>query len=637
MEKKQFQAESQRLLDLMINSIYTNKEIFLREVISNASDAIDKLAYKALTDDKVGLNRSDFKIRILPDKENSQLTISDNGIGMTAEELEKNLGTIARSGSFKFRKDVAEGSGVDEADVDVIGQFGVGFYSTFMVADHVTVISRAYGSDKAYQWDSDGVDGFTIQETTRDTVGTDVILNIKTDTEEESYHQYLESYMIKHLVKRYSDYIRYPIECLMEKTRMKEKDPNAPEGEQQGWENYQEWEVLNSMIPLWNRPKEDVKDEEYTQFYQQNFGASGKPLTTMRVAAEGNVSYTALMFIPETASQEFYTRESKRGLRLYSSGVMIMDKCEDLIPEHFRFVSGIVDTPDVDLNISREMLQQTRVLQVISRNLEKKIKNELLRIQKDDRKKYQTFWDAFGPQIKFGITSGADRSILEDLLIFSSSEVPEGTTLKEYVARMKEDQTYIYYACGQEIGQMAKLPQAERILDKGYEILYLTDDLDEFVTQLLVQYDGKLFKSINAEDALPESDEEKAEAEAKNKANTFVVDFVKKCLGEKVADVRISRILKSQPVCMVADGPISLEMEKYFNRRGREALGYKAQRVLELNADSDAYKALKEAIIDDEEKAKLYTNLLYNQALIIAGLPLDDAAAFTADVCKLMK
>ena len=637
MEKKQFQAESQRLLDLMINSIYTNKEIFLREVISNASDAIDKLAYKALTDDKVGLNRSDFKIRILPDKENSQLTISDNGIGMTAEELEKNLGTIARSGSFKFRKDVSEGSGVDEADVDVIGQFGVGFYSTFMVADHVTVISRAYGSDKAYQWDSDGVDGFTIQETTRDTVGTDVILNIKADTEEESYHQYLESYMIKHLVKRYSDYIRYPIECLMEKTRMKEKDPNAPEGEQQGWENYQEWEVLNSMIPLWNRPKEDVKDEEYTQFYQQNFGASGKPLTTMRVAAEGNVSYTALMFIPETASQEFYTRESKRGLRLYSSGVMIMDKCEDLIPEHFRFVSGIVDTPDVDLNISREMLQQTRVLQVISRNLEKKIKNELLRIQKDDRKKYQTFWDAFGPQIKFGITSGADRSILEDLLIFSSSEVPEGTTLKEYVARMKEDQTYIYYACGQEIGQMAKLPQAERILDKGYEILYLTDDLDEFVTQLLVQYDGKLFKSINAEDALPESDEEKAEAEAKNKANTFVVDFVKKCLGEKVADVRISRILKSQPVCMVADGPISLEMEKYFNRRGREALGYKAQRVLELNADSDAYKALKEAIIDDEEKAKLYTNLLYNQALIIAGLPLDDAAAFTADVCKLMK
>ena len=637
MEKKQFQAESQRLLDLMINSIYTNKEIFLREVTSNASDAIDKLAYKALTDDKVGLNRSDFKIRILPDKENSQLTISDNGIGMTAEELEKNLGTIARSGSFKFRKDVAEGSGVDEADVDVIGQFGVGFYSTFMVADHVTVISRAYGSDKAYQWDSDGVDGFTIQETTRDTVGTDVILNIKADTEEESYHQYLESYMIKHLVKRYSDYIRYPIECLMEKTRMKEKDPNAPEGEQQGWENYQEWEVLNSMIPLWNRPKEDVKDEEYTQFYQQNFGASGKPLTTMRVAAEGNVSYTALMFIPETASQEFYTRESKRGLRLYSSGVMIMDKCEDLIPEHFRFVSGIVDTPDVDLNISREMLQQTRVLQVISRNLEKKIKNELLRIQKDDRKKYQTFWDAFGPQIKFGITSGADRSILEDLLLFSSSEVPEGTTLKEYVARMKEDQTYIYYACGQEIGQMAKLPQAERILDKGYEILYLTDDLDEFVTQLLVQYDGKLFKSINAEDALPESDEEKAEAEAKNKANTFVVDFVKKCLGEKVADVRISRILKSQPVCMVADGPISLEMEKYFNRRGREALGYKAQRVLELNADSDAYKALKEAIIDDEEKAKLYTNLLYNQALIIAGLPLDDAAAFTADVCKLMK
>lgn len=636
MEKKQFKAESQRLLDLMINSIYTNKEIFLREVISNASDAIDKLAYKALTDNSVGLNQSDFKIKITPDKENGQLIISDNGIGMTAEELENNLGTIAKSGSFQFRKDVSETSGVEEADVDVIGQFGVGFYSTFMVADHVTVISRAFGSDKAYKWESDGVDGYTISEATRPEVGTDVILNIKEDKDEERYQVYLESYMVKHLVKRYSDYIRYPIECLMEKTRQKEKDPNAPEGEQTGWEDYKEWEVLNSMVPLWNRPKDEVSEEEYASFYRENFGAVSKPLTTMRVAAEGNVSYTALMFIPDEAAQDFYTRNAKRGLRLYSSGVMIMDRCEDLIPEHFRFVEGVVDTPDVDLNISREMLQQTRVLQLISRNLEKKIKNELLRIQRDEREKYHEFWGAFGPQIKFGIASGADRSVLEDLLLYASSVEPKGVTLKEYVSRMPEDQKYIYYACGQEISQMAKLPQAERILDKGYEILYLTDDMDEFATQLLVQYDGKLFKSVNSEDALPESEEEKEAAKAKDEANSFVTDFVKKFLGDKVSDVRISRILKSQPVCMVADGPITLEMEKYFARRGQADLGYRAQRVLELNADSDVYQALKDAVIEDQEKAKLYANLLYNQALIIAGLPLDDASQFTLDVCKLM-
>lgn len=657
MEKKQFKAESQRLMDLMINSIYTNRDIFLREIISNASDAIDKLAYRALTDDKVGLDRSQFKIKILPDKENGLLTVSDNGIGMNAEELENNLGTIASSGSLRFRKDLADAEEIEEKDVDIIGQFGVGFYSAFMVADKITVISRPYGDDKTYQWESAGVDGFTITEAPqRESVGTDVIMHIKDDKEEDSYHQFLECYYIKHLVKRYSDYIRYPIECLMDRTRSKAADTasettDAPETdtaseaapaddkktEDQGWEEYKEWEVLNSMIPLWQRPKDEVTEDEYKEFYNQNFGDMSAPLTNIRVSVEGNVSYDALLFVPGAASQEFYTRESQRGLRLYSSGVMIMDRCEDLIPEHFRFVRGVVDTPDVALNISREMLQQTRVLQLISRNLEKKIKAELMRIQKDEREKYETFWNAFGLQIKVGIASGADRNILEDLLLFISSEKGKGTTLAEYVERMPEEQKYIYYACGQKTEQLAKLPQAERILDKGYEILYMTDDMDEFVVQLLVGYKEHLFKSINAEDAIPESEDEKARTEEKAQANSFVIDFVKETLGDKVADVRISKILKSQPVCMVADGAISLEMEKYFNRQGRGALGYKAQRVLELNADTETFAALKNAVIDDEDKAKLFVNLLYNQALIIAGLPLEDPAGFTGDICQLMK
>ncbi len=637
MEKKQFKAESQRLMDMMINSIYTNKDIFLREIISNASDAIDKLAYKALTDDKVGINRDEFKIRILSDKDNRVITVSDNGIGMTAEELENNLGTIAGSGSLKFRKQLAEAEQIDEKDVDIIGQFGVGFYSAFMVADKITVVSRAYGSDKTYQWESTGVDGYIVTEAPqRESVGTDVIMHVRESQEEENYDRYLESYYLKHLVKKYSDYIRYPIECLMNKTRAKEKDPDAKEDEQTGWEDYQEWEVLNSMTPLWQRPKDEITPEEYKEFYTQNFADVEEPLATIQVAAEGNVSYDALLFIPQSAPQDFYSRDAQRGLKLYSSGVLIMDQCEDLIPEHFRFVRGVVDTPDVDLNISREMLQRTRVLQVISRNLEKKVKNELMRIQKEDREKYDTFWKAFGLQIKFAIANGANQDLLKDLLIFFSSTKEKGTTLAEYLERMPEDQKYIYYACGQETDQLGKLPQAERILDKGYEILYLTDDMDEFVVQMLVQYNEKFFKSINSEDALPESEEEKAKAEEKSQANSFVIDFVKEQLGDKVADVRVSKILKSQPVCMVADGPISLEMEKYFNRQGRGNLGYKAQRVLELNADSETFAALKNAIIDDEEKGKKYANLLYNQALIIAGLPLEDPAQFTEDICSLM-
>jgi molecular chaperone HtpG len=637
MEKKQFKAESKRLMDLMINSIYTNKEICLRELISNASDAIDKLAYRALTDDKVGLNRSEFKIWIRADKDARTVTISDNGIGMTAEELEHNLGTIASSGSLQFRKDVAAEQGTDEKDVDIIGQFGVGFYSAFMVAEKINVISRAYGTDQTYEWESSGVDGYTVEPCQqREIVGTDIILHIKEDTEEESYRNYMDPYFIKNMVKKYSDYIRYPIEVLFTKTKAKEKAPDAPEDEPAGFEEYTEWEVVNSQIPLWQRPKDEVTDEEYDTFYRSKFADMDAPLTTIRVSAEGNITYEALMYIPSAAPQNFYSREAERGLQLYSSGVLIMDKCADLLPEYYRFVQGIVDTPDVSLNISREMLQQTRVLQIISRNLEKKIKNELLRLQKDDREKYEQFWANFGPQVKYGIVNAGGSRTLPELLLFASSEKPEGTTLQEYIDRMPEEQKYLYFASGKETDQLKKLPQAERILDKGYEILYMTDDLDEFVVQTIAGVKDKPFKSVNDEDALPETEEEKKEIEAKAEANAFVVDFVKEQLGDKVNDVRISRILKSQPVCMVSDGAITLEMEKYFSKLGRGAMGFTANRILELNPDSKTFKALKNAILDDEDKARRYVNLLYNQSLIIADLPLEDPAGFAADICELM-
>ena len=637
MEKKQFKAESQRLMDLMINSIYTNKEICLRELISNASDAIDKLAYRALTDDKVGLNRDQFKIWIKASEDERTVIISDNGIGMTAEELEHNLGTIASSGSLQFRKDVAAEQGTEEKDVDIIGQFGVGFYSAFMVAEKITVISRAYGTDQTFKWESSGVDGYTVEPwEQREIVGTDIILHIKPDEEEESYRQYMDPYFIKNMVKKYSDYIRYPIEVLFTKTRAKEKAPDAPEDEPAGFERYEEWEVVNSQIPLWQRPKDQVTDEEYDTFYRAKFADMDAPLTTIRVSAEGNITYEALMYIPSSAPQNFYSRDAERGLQLYSSGVLIMDRCEDLMPEYFRFVQGIVDTPDVSLNISREMLQQTRVLQVIARNLEKKVKNELLRLQKNEREKFDEFWANFGTQIKYGIVNAGGSRTLPELLIFPSSEKPEGTTSQEYVDRMPEDQKYIYFISGQDAEQLRKLPQAERILDKGYEIFFMTEDLDEFVVQTIAGFKDKIFKSINDEDALPEDEEEKKALEAKAEANAFVIDFVKEQLGDKVADVRVSRILKSQPVCMVADGAITLEMEKYFNRMGRGANTFTARRVLELNADNRIFKALKNAVLDDEDKARQYVNLLYNQALILADMPLEDPAQFAADICELM-
>ena len=636
MAKKQFQTESKRILDLMINSIYTHKEIFLRELLSNASDALDKLAYKSLTDDSVGLSRSDFKIDLSVDKDARTLTVSDNGIGMTAEELENNLGVIARSGSLQFKETMGE----DAKDTDIIGQFGVGFYSAFMVADHITVTSKAYGSDTAYRWESDGADGYTIEPCEKADLGTEIVLHIKPDGDEEQYSQYLDQNRIQRLVKKYSDYIRYPIRMDVEKSRMKEKPADAPEDYKPEWETYVENDTLNSMVPLWQRPKKDVTQEEYDRFYQDKFGDFEAPLATIKVDAEGTVSYKALLFIPGRTPYAFYTREYEKGLQLYSSGVLIMDKCGDLLPEHFRFVKGVVDTPDVSLNISRELLQHTRQLKVISTNLEKKIKSELSRLQKEDAEKYEKFWNAFGRNIKYGVVSdyGMHKDLLLDLLMFHSSHDEKLTSLAQYKERMAEDQQFIYYAAGEDAGKLSKLPQAERILDKGYEILYLTDDVDEFCMQTIQEYDGKKLKSINDEDALPESEEEKKASEEKAQESKEVLDFLKETLSGKISDARISKILKSHPVCMTADGPVSLEMEKYFKRTGDELMaGMAAQRVLELNPDSSAFAALKNAVANDKELAKKYAELLYCQALLIADLPLEDPASYTDLVCSLMK
>ena len=641
MAKKQFKAESKRLLDLMINSIYTHKEIFLRELISNASDAVDKLAYKALTDDQVGLNRSDFKIRLVPDKDERTLTISDNGIGMTKEEMESNLGTIARSGSLQFKQEMAaKEGGADQNVADIIGQFGVGFYSAFMVADQVTVISKAYGEDTAWKWESSGADGYTITECEKEMVGTDVILHIKANTEDEDYDQYLQQYRLDDLVKKYSDYIHYPIVMEMEHTHMKPKPEDAGEDYKPEYETHREWETLNSMVPIWQRPKSEVKPEEYNEFYKEKFGDWEDPLAVIHVKAEGAVEYTALLFIPAHAPFNYYSRDYEKGLQLYSSGVLIMDKCADLVPDHFSFIRGVVDSPDLSLNISREMLQHTRVLKVISTNLEKKVKAELLKLQKDDAEKYEKFWSAFGRQVKYGVVSdyGAHKELLKDLLLFWSSKEGKNTSLAAYKERMSEDQQYIYFLQSESVEQAAKLPQAERILDKGYEILYLTEEVDEFVMNTLGEVDGKALKNVNDDDALPQSDEEKAETEKKAEENKDVLDFVKETLGERVKDVRISKILKTAPVCMTADGPVSLEMEKYFQKVDPNAAKeMKAARVLELNPDSGAFAALRSALTEDKEKAKTYAELLYQQALLIAGFPLEDPAKYTELVCSLMK
>ena len=638
MAKKEFKAESKRLLELMINSIYTHKEIFLREIISNASDAIDKLAYVALTDDKVGMNRSDFKIVVVPDKENRTLTVSDNGIGMTKEELEHNLGTIAQSGSFQFKKDLSD-EDKTKSDTDVIGQFGVGFYSAFMVSDKITVISKAYGSDKAYKWESEGADGYTITECEKDSVGTDVIMHIKPDTEEEDYCEYLEEYGLEHLIKKYSDYIRYPIRMEVTKSRQKEKPADAPEDYKPEWEEYKEWETVNSMIPVWQKNKNEVTEQEYNDFYKQKFGDFEDPLCSISIAAEGVVSYKALLFIPAKAPYDYYTRDFEKGLQLYSSGVLIMDKCSDLLPEYFRFVRGVVDTPDVSLNISREMLQHDRQLKTISANIEKKVKARLIKMQQEEPEKYERFWNAFGRQIKYGAAAdyGMHKEQLLDLMMFNSSKEGKLTSFEQYVERMPEDQEYIYYAAGENENQLAKLPQTERILDKGYEIFWCTDDVDEFVMQFVGEYKGKKTKSVNDDDALPESEDEKKEAEQKTADNKEVLDFVKETLGNRIKEARVSRILKSHACCLTADGGVSIEMEKYMRKQGGELADFEGEHVLELNADSSAFAAMKNAMSTDKELAAKYAKILYDQALLIAGLPLEDPSEYSDLVCSLMK
>ena len=636
MAKKQFKAESKRLLDLMINSIYTHKEIFLRELISNASDAEDKLAYKALTDDQVPVDRSQLKITIVPDKEKRTLTISDNGVGMTKEELENNLGTIAHSGSLQFKQEMDQEHKGE--DIDVIGQFGVGFYSAFMVADAVTVISKAYGSDEAFMWQSDGADGYTITPCEKDAPGSDIIMHIKPNADEENYDQYLETYKLQELIKKYSDYIRYPIVMEVEDYRQKPKPEDAGDDYKPEWETVKEWKTINSMVPLWQRPKAKVTDEEYNSFYKEKFMDWQDPLAVIHTSAEGAVTYKALLYIPQKAPYDFYTREYQKGLQLYSSGVMIMDKCADLLPDYFRFVKGVVDSPDFSLNISREILQHDRQLKVIANALEKKIKGELEKLQKDDPEKYEKFWAAFGSQIKYGVVAdyGAHKDKLKDLLLFWSSKEGKNTTLAAYKDRMSEDQPYYYYACGESVDKIAKLPQVERILDKGYEILYCTEDVDDFVMQALGEIDGKKFMSATAEDALPQTDEEKKQAEEKAEAGKPVLEAVKNVLGDQVKEVRISKILKSGACCLSADGPVSLEMERYMRKlEGGEHM--KAERVLELNADSAPYAALKKAVdAGDQATVEKYSKLLYGQALLLADLPLEDPAGYAELVCSLM-
>ena len=626
MAKKQFKSESKRLLDLMINSIYTHKEIFLREIISNASDAIDKLCFISLTDDKVGMDRSDFKITINADKDNRTLTITDNGIGMDKDDLENNLGTIASSGSYKFKQDMEE----KQDDIDIIGQFGVGFYSAFMVAKKITVNTKKYGCETGYCWESSGADGYTIKEIEKDAPGTEIILELKDNTEDEKYDEFLEQYRIQGLVKKYSDYIRYPIMMDMKRSRVKEETKNSENPE---YEEYTEIETLNSMVPIWQRPKKDVEQDEYDKFYQEKFMSMDKPLKTIVTSVEGVVTYKALLFIPSAAPYDYYTKEYKKGLQLYSSGVLIMDCCEELLPEHFRFVRGIVDTADLSLNISREMLQHDRHLLTIAQNIEKKIKNELNSMLANDRENYEKFFTAFGRQLKYGVVSdyGMHKDELQDLLMFYSSTEKKLVTLSEYVDRMKEEQKFIYFATGENAAAIDTLPQTELLRSKGFEILYCTEDVDEFTLQSLMQYKEKKFCSATNDD-LGIENEQKDEEE---KDSSALLTFVKETLGDRVSEVTASKKLVSHPVCLTAKGGISFEMEKYFNSVQPDS-AMKAQRVLELNLSHHAVKTMEELIQTDIEKAKKYAEVLYCQALLIAGLPLENPSEYTDLICSII-
>mgnify|MGYP005760176959 FL=1 len=626
MEKMQFKSESKRLLDLMINSIYTHREIFLREIISNASDAIDKLCFISLTDDKVGMSRSDFKILIKADKENRTLTVSDNGIGMDKDELENNLGTIASSGSYKFRQQLKD---EDKDNVDIIGQFGVGFYSAFMVAKEITVITRKYGSDTGYKWQSAGADGYTIEEYNKDTVGTDIIMVLKDDTEEDKYSEYLEQYRLSSLIKKYSDYIRYPIEMDMESTKVKEGTEEKPE-----YETVVERKTLNSMVPIWQKAKKDVTKEEYNNFYKEKFFDFEDPLLTITTSVEGVVTYKALLYIPAKTPYNYYTKEYEKGLQLYSSGVMIMENCPDLLPEHFRFVKGVVDSQDLSLNISREMLQHNRQLKLIEEHLEKKIKNELASMLKKDRENYEKFFAAFGRQLKYGLVSdyGAHKDKLSDLILFYSYNQKKLITLDEYVESMKEDQKYIYFATGESKEIIETLPQTEILKDKGFDFLCCTDEIDEFALNSLRTFKEKEFRSVLNDDLGIESENKEEE---KEEGQDALITFIKETLGDKVSQVVASKKLKSHPVCLTAQGGISFEMEKYFSVVQPES-GMKAQRVLEINMSHPAVKALKDKVTTNIEEAKKYVQLLYSQSLLIAGLPLENPSEYTDLVCSLM-
>lgn len=626
MEKMQFKSESKRLLDLMINSIYTHREIFLREIISNASDAIDKLCFISLTDDKVGMSRSDFKILIKADKENRTLTVSDNGIGMDKDELENNLGTIASSGSYKFRQQLKD---EDKENVDIIGQFGVGFYSAFMVAKEITVITRKYGSDTGYKWQSAGADGYTIEEYNKDTVGTDIIMVLKDDTEEDKYSEYLEQYRLSSLIKKYSDYIRYPIEMDMESTKVKEGTEEKPE-----YETVVERKTLNSMVPIWQKAKKDVTKEEYNNFYKEKFFDFEDPLLTITTSVEGVVTYKALLYIPAKTPYNYYTKEYEKGLQLYSSGVMIMENCPDLLPEHFRFVKGVVDSQDLSLNISREMLQHNRQLKLIEEHLEKKIKNELASMLKKDRENYEKFFASFGRQLKYGLVSdyGAHKDKLSDLILFYSYNQKKLITLDEYVEAMKEDQKYIYFATGESKEIIETLPQTEILKDKGFDFLCCTDEIDEFALNSLRTFKEKEFRSVLNDDLGIESENKEEE---KEEGQDALITFIKETLGDKVSQVVVSKKLKSHPVCLTAQGGISFEMEKYFSVVQPES-GMKAQRVLEINMGHPAVKALKDKVTTNIEEAKKYVQLLYSQSLLIAGLPLENPSEYTDLVCSLM-
>ena len=629
MAKKQFKAESKRLLDLMINSIYTHKEIFLRELISNASDAEDKLCYLALTDENVGMNRGDFRIFLQADPEARTLTVTDNGIGMNKEDLENNLGVIASSGSYRFRQEMAEKDEKNE-EVDIIGQFGVGFYSAFMVADAITVISKKYGEDQAWMWKSSGADGYTITEAERDGVGTDIIMHIKPDAEGENYSEFLQEYKLSQLIRKYSDYIRYPIQMEVTTHRRKEGSPDdKPE-----YEDVKEVQTINSMVPLWQRRKGEVSDEEYNKFYQEKFFDYVPPQRVLPVSVEGTVTYKALLFIPGKTPYNFYTKDYQKGLQLYSGGVLIMENCADLLPDYLRFVKGVVDTPDVSLNISREMLQHDRQLKTIANNLKKKILAELAKMMREDREGYEAFFKNFGLDLKYGILQdyGANKEELQDLLLFYSSTEKKLCSLSEYTGRMSESQKYIYYAAGANVTAIDALPQTELVKNNSMEILYFTEQADEFLTEDLRTYGGKEFRSVLDDDLGLEN----KEAEENEGDHSAVLAFVKETLGDEIKEARISKKLVNHPVCLTAEGGLSFEMEKYMNAVQPD-MGMKAERVLELNAAHSAFKALEEAVENDKEKAAKYVRILYAQAKLIAGLPLDNPSDYTDLVCGLMK